>query len=483
MKTKSEQNESVQNRVSSKLFMMILVLSSLLAAITVDMVNPVLGIISESLQASTVQVSWVVTGITLLLAIGIPLYGRMSDFIELKKLYTFATFVLSIGSLICVLAPSLPVLVLGRMVQGAGMSAIPVLSVVAVSKFFAEGKRGTALGVIAGCIGIGTALGPIFGGVVGQTWGWPALFWITFILSLFTVVGSIFALPGNKPITADEAGRGFDLAGGALLGLAVGLFLLGVTQGESNGFTSLSTLGSLLGSLISMIGFIWRIGVARNPFVRPDLFKNKFYVSSVVVAFLSAFSYFAVLVYVPLLNLEVNQLTPGEAGLTLLPGGAAVALLSPWVGRISDRVGTKFLIFTGLIVMGISTFFLSTFASGASPIMSSVGVMGAGIAFALVNSPATNSAVKVLQKDMIGVGMGFFQGALYLGAGAGASLVGAFLHARRDANFPLNPMYRLDVVNYSDSFLVVTIAVIVALIASIGLKNDKQGSRLVKPTK
>ena len=483
MKTKSEQNESVQNRVSTKLFMMILVLSSLLAALTVDMVNPVLGIISESLQASTVQVSWVVTGITLLLAIGIPLYGRMSDFIELKKLYTFATFVLSIGSLICVLAPSLPVLVLGRMVQGAGMSAIPVLSVVAVSKFFAEGKRGTALGVIAGCIGIGTALGPIFGGVVGQTWGWPALFWITFILSLFTVVGSIFALPGNKPITADEAGRGFDLAGGALLGLAVGLFLLGVTQGESNGFTSLSTLGSLLGSLISMIGFIWRIGVARNPFVRPDLFKNKFYVSSVVVAFLSAFSYFAVLVYVPLLNLEVNQLTPGEAGLTLLPGGAAVALLSPWVGRISDRVGTKFLIFTGLIVMGISTFFLSTFASGASPIMSSVGVMGAGIAFALVNSPATNSAVKVLQKDMIGVGMGFFQGALYLGAGAGASLVGAFLHARRDANFPLNPMYRLDVVNYSDSFLVVTIAVIVALIASIGLKNDKQGSRLVKPTK
>lgn len=202
-----------------------------------------------------------------------------------------------------------------------------------------------------------------------------------------------------------------------------------------------------------------------------------------VVAFLSAFAYFAVLVYVPLLNLEVNQLTPGEAGLTLLPGGAAVALLSPWVGRISDRVGTKSLIVTGLIVMGISTFFLSRFASGASPIMSSVGVMGAGIAFALVNSPATNSAVGVLQKDMVGVGMGFFQGALYLGAGTGASLIGAFLHARRDANFPLNPMYSLDAVNYSDSFLVVTIAVIIALIASIGLKNDKQGSRIVKPSK
>lgn len=483
MNAKTKQNEVAQNRVSTKLLMIVLVLSSLLAAITVDMVNPVLGLISESLQASKAQVSWVVTGITLLLAIGIPLFGRMSDFIELRKLYTLATSVLSIGSLICVLAPSLPVLVFGRMVQGAGMSAIPVLSVVAVSKVFAEGKRGAALGVVAGCIGIGTAFGPIFGGVVGQTWGWSALFWITFILSLLIVVGSIFALPGIKPVIVGGTERRFDLAGGTLLGLTVGLFLLGVTQGESTGFTSFSTLGSLLGSLFSLIGFIWRIGMASNPFVPPVLFKNRFYVNSVVVAFLSAFAYFAVLVFVPLLNLEVNELTPGEAGLTLLPGGAAVALLSPLVGRISDRVGTKTLIVTGLIVMGISTFFLSTFASGASPILSSVGVMGAGIAFAFVNSPATNSAVGVLQKDMVGVGMGFFQGAFFLGAGTGASLIGAFLHARRDANFPLNPMYGLDAINYSDSFLVVTNAVIFALIASFALKNDKKGSRSAKPSK
>lgn len=87
-----------------------------------------------------------------------------------------------------------------------------------------------------------------------------------------------------------------------------------------------------------------------------------------VVAFLSAFAYFAVLVYVPLLNLEVNQLTPGEAGLTLLPGGAAVALLSPWVGRISDRVGTKSLIVTGLIVMGISTFSCRHLPQGHPPL-------------------------------------------------------------------------------------------------------------------
>lgn len=460
------------NMKSARWLMIVLILSSLLAAVTVDMVNPVLGLISESLQATKAQAGWVVTGITLLLAIGIPLYGRLADDMELRKLYTFSALVLAIGSLICVLAPNLAVLVFGRMVQGIGMAAIPVLSVVAVSKVFTEGQRGMALGMVAGCIGIGTAFGPVFGGVVGQSWGWPALFWITFILSLVIAVGSFYALSGITTASAAGDTGSFDWAGGALLVLAVGLFLLGITQGESSGFASSTVLGCLAGSLISAIGFVWRIRAASRPFVPPVLFKNRHYVHALIVAFMSAFAYFAILVYVPLLNLEVHGLTPGEAGLTLLPGGAAVALLSPWVGRISDRIGTKPLVMAGVIAMGGSALFLSTFDSGASPVLSALGVMGAGIAFALINSPVTNSAAGVLQKDTIGAGMGFFQGALYLGAGTGASLVGALLHARSDAEVPLNPVYALHAVNYSDAFLSVAAAACIALIASVGLKKD-----------
>ncbi|WP_289139274.1 MFS transporter [uncultured Brevibacillus sp.] len=464
-----------QNRASTKLLMMVLVLSSLLAAITVDMVNPVLSMISESLNTSKAQVSWVVSGVALILAIGVPLYGRMSDFFELRKLFTFATSILTLGSLICALAPSLPILVFGRMVQGAGMSAIPVLSIVAISKVFAEGKRGSAFGVVAGCIGIGTAFGPIFGGVVGQIWGWHFLFWITFILSILIVIGSIYALPPINP-TEGKDERRFDLVGGALLALTAGLLLFGVTQGESAGFASSSSLGSLLVALVSLISFIWRIRTASKPFVPPVLFKNRFYVNSVLVAFFSMFAYFAVLVFVPLLIVEINGLTPGKAGLTLLPGGAAVALLSPWVGRISDRVGTKSLMITGLIIMGVSTLYLSSFASGASPILVSIGVMGAGIAFAFINSPANNAAVGALQKEQVGAGMGLFQGALFLGAGTGAGIIGAFLHARRDATESLNPLYTLDAIGYSDAFLATTLAVIIALFAAFGLSNNKQGS-------
>ena len=473
MKKDSKSKEMIQSekRGSTRLLMMVLSLSVLVGSITADSVNPVLPLISKALEASKSQVSWIVSGIALVLAIGVPIYGRISDFFELRKLYIFAIMILASGSLLCAIAPNLPLLVLGRMVQGAGMSAIPVLSVIAISKVFPQGKRGGALGIIAGSIGVGTAAGPIFGGVVGQYLGWNALFWFTFLLAIMIVIGAYYALPTIKPAESVGSNKNFDFIGGLFLGLTVGLLLFGITQGETSGFSSFSSLTSLIGSVVALVGFIWRIVTAENPFVPPVLFNNKDYVNTVIIAFFSMFAYFAVLVFVPLLVIEVNGLSSGQAGMILLPGGVAVAILSPFVGRLSDRFGDKRLIITGMTLMGLSTLFLSTYASGASPLLVSVGVLGVGIAFAFTNSPANNAAVSALDADKVGVGMGIFQGALYLGAGTGAGMIGALLSARRDATEPINPLDILDAMSYSDAFLAATGAILIALIAGLGLKK------------
>lgn len=473
MKKDSKSKEMIQSekRGSTRLLMMVLSLSVLVGSITADSVNPVLPLISKALEASKSQVSWIVSGIALVLAIGVPIYGRISDFFELRKLYIFAIMILASGSLLCAIAPNLPLLVLGRMVQGAGMSAIPVLSVIAISKVFPQGKRGGALGIIAGIIGVGTAAGPIFGGVVGQYLGWNALFWFTFLLAIMIVIGAYYALPTIKPAESVGSNKNFDFIGGLFLGLTVGLLLFGITQGETSGFSSFSSLTSLIGSVVALVGFIWRIVTAENPFVPPVLFNNKDYVNTVIIAFFSMFAYYAVLVFVPLLVIEVNGLSSGQAGMILLPGSVAVAILSPFVGRLSDRFGDKRLIITGMTLMGLSTLFLSTYASGASPLLVSVGVLGVGIAFAFTNSPANNAAVSALDADKVGVGMGIFQGALYLGAGTGAGMIGALLSARRDATEPINPLYKLNAISYSDAFLAATGAILIALIAGLGLKK------------
>ena len=459
MKKDSKSKEMIQSekRGSTRLLMMVLSLSVLVGSITADSVNPVLPLISKALEASKSQVSWIVSGMALVLAIGVPIYGRISDFFELRKLYIFAIMILASGSLLCAIAPNLPLLVLGR--------------IIAISKVFPQGKRGGALGIIAGTIGVGTAAGPIFGGVVGQYLGWNALFWFTFLLAIMIVIGAYYALPTIKPAESVGSNKNFDFIGGLFLGLTVGLLLFGITQGETSGFSSFSSLTSLIGSVVALVGFIWRIVTAENPFVPPVLFNNKDYVNTVIIAFFSMFAYYAVLVFVPLLVIEVNGLSSGQAGMILLPGSVAVAILSPFVGRLSDRFGDKRLIITGMTLMGLSTLFLSTYASGASPLLVSVGVLGVGIAFAFTNSPANNAAVSALDADKVGVGMGIFQGALYLGAGTGAGMIGALLSARRDATEPINPLYILDAISYSDAFLAATGAILIALIAGLGLKK------------
>lgn len=473
---KMNSNKMIQSgeKGSTKLLMLVLSLSVLVAAITVDLVNPVLPLISKDLEASKAEVSWVVSGIALVLAIGVPIYGRISDFFDLRRLYIFAISILASGSLLCAIAPNLPLLVLGRMVQGAGMSAIPVLSVVAISKVFPQGKRGGALGIIAGSIGIGTAAGPIFGGVVGQYLGWNSLFWFTLLLALMIVIGAFYALPTITPTDVAGSNKNFDLIGGLLLGLTVGLLLFGITQGEAAGFSSFSSLTSLICSLVALLGFIWRIATIEHPFVPPVLFKNKDYVITVVVAFFSMFAYFSVLVFVPILVVEVNGLSSGQAGMILLPGAASVAILSPFVGRLSDRFGDKRLIIAGMTMMTISILFLSTFASGASPIWVSIAVLGIGIAYAFTNSPANNAAVSALKADQVGVGMGIFQGALFLGAGTGTGIIGALLSARREADMAFNPFYMFDAFSYSDAFLAATVAVLIALISGIGLQSERR---------
>lgn len=457
--------------VNAPLLLIVFTLAVLVAAITVDMVNPVLSLIGEDLDASAAQVSWVVSGVSLVLAIGVPLYGRISDFFELRNLFTFAILIFAVGSIICAFASNLPLLVFGRMVQGAGSAAIPVLSIVAISQVFPEGKRGGALGLIAGCIGIGTAAGPIFGGVVGQFFGWHALFWVTFLLAVIIVIGAFLMIP-DIPSTMDApSNRQFDLLGGVLLGLTVGLFLFGITQGEAVGIVSFSSLGSLIGSLLALIGFIWRTNIAEHPFVPPALFNNKPYVSSVLVGLFTMFAYFSVLVFVPLMVVEVNGFSPGLAAMTLLPGGLAVAILSPLAGRISDRLGAKRPIIGGLTLMGVSTLFLSTFASGASPFLVAVGVLGICIGQAFTNSPANNAAASALKNQQVGIGLGIFQGSLFLGAGTGAGMMGVFLSARKEAMAPINPLYVLDAIPYSDVFLAVTVAVICALVFSFWLRR------------
>ena len=456
-------------RASARLFLPVLVSAVFVTVMTAMMVNVVMPAIREDFGASEAQVGWVVTGFMLVMAVGIPLYGRVSDFFSLRLLFSSALLVFAAGSLVCALAPSLTVLVFGRIVQAAGNAAIPSLATVAVAKTLPTGKRGAALGLIASGIGVGTAVGPILGGAVEQLAGWHALFYGSFFLSLLLIPGALHALPDGDP----RGERRFDLAGGVLLGLGAGLFLFGVTQGQAAGFASPSSWGSFLGAALAAAGFAWRIANVPQPFVSPTLFENRTYAAAVIVGSFSYLANISMFVFVPLLVVEANGLSPVAAGLVLTPGAIAFAVLSPLAGRFSDHIGANILILAGLAVMVLSVFFVSAFGAGASPLAVSAGMLGVGIGFALANTPTTNVAANVLPEKEVGMGLGVYQGAFFLGGGTGPALIGAFLTARIGAaSDAINPLYVLDEAPFSDAFLAIAVILVLALASSFGLRSS-----------
>jgi DHA2 family metal-tetracycline-proton antiporter-like MFS transporter len=460
-----------ETQASTRLLMLVLSSAVFVAVMTASMVNVVMPAMREEFGASEAQIGWVVTGFMLVMAIGVPLYGRISDVFSLRCLFALALSVFAAGGLICALAPSLSVLVFGRIVQAPGDAAIPALATVAVARALPPGKRGGALGTIASSVGVGAVAGPVLGGMIGQLFGWRLLFYGSLLLMLLLIPGALRVLPDG----IGEGERRLDLAGGALLGLAAGLFLFGVTQGQVAGFGSFWSWVSFLGAAFSATGFVWRIASVPHPFVSPELFENKAYVAAVVVGFFSMLANASMFVFVPLLVVDVNGLSPAAAGLVLMPGAVAMAIFSPLAGRLSDRIGVKLPILVGLTVMGLSIFLVSAFCASASPVAVSLGMLGSGVGFALANPPTTNAAAGALPGKEVGAGLGIFQGLFFLGGGTGPALVGAFLAARREAGAgALNPLYTLQAAPFSDAFLAIAVAVIIALLAAFGLRSNAE---------
>ena len=467
-----------ERTASTRLFLAVAASAVFVSVLTATMINVLIPLIRAQFGASAAEVGWVVTGYSLAYAVGVPLFGRISDFFGVRAVFSIGLAGFAVGGLVCALAPSLTMLVFGRIVQGVGGAAVPALAIVSVAKVLPAGERGAGIGLIGASLGAAAAVGPVLGGLIGQFLGWRALFVGTLALALVLIPFARRVLPDGGSEGGGRGERAFDLLGGVLLGLAAGLFLFGVTRGQHPGFASFSSWGSFVGAAVSAALFVWSIKRVPRPFVSPALFENRGYVAAVLVGFLAMLANLSTLVLTPLLLIGENGLSAGAAGLALTPGAAAQALLSPLSGRLSDRVGAKVPIMAGLALMLLSLLFISTLAAGAGAVAVAAGVLGLTTGMALVHPPLTNAAAGSLPQEEVGGGIGIFQGLLFLGGGTGPALTGVFLAAREQAAAgAINPAYALDAAAFSDVFLALGLAPAVALITASGLRGrgDKNG--------
>ena len=362
--------------------------------------------------------TWTLSLYALMLAAATPVYGRVSDLVGIRwPMFAGITLMVS-GALLAALAPSYPLLLLARLVQGTGAAAIPTLGVAALSARYDGAVRGLALGRLAGTAAAVASLGPLAGGVVEAALGWRA------VLALPMLGGLVLPFVW-RALTGEGSRATLDLLGAVLVALtASGLVLL--VQSPSAGF-----LVAVLGVALMVVGApLVAARVRRKPhgFLPREVIGNGAVVRAALAASAVPAAWFGFLIAVPAVLVGVGW-EPFEVGLLLVPS-AAVAVAMPRVaGPLLDRIGP----FASLAVSTLT----ASFAIGVAALgvaLESGWVLGATAIFVTLSfglgQPALSAAVGAsVRAEVRGVALGVGTLFFLVGGSVGSAVVGGLADA------------------------------------------------------
>jgi DHA2 family metal-tetracycline-proton antiporter-like MFS transporter len=389
----------------------VLFFTLILSVMNASMFNVVLPKISSDFELVPSQVSWVITAYLVVYAIGTVIYGKLADRYSLRSLLTFGLIFFTIGSIIGLVAQAYWMVLIGRVLQSTGAAVIPATAMIIPVRYFPMEKRGRALGMVATGLALGNALAPIVGGLVSSVASWRLLFGLS-VLVLLT-------LPFYRKYLGDEQGNSgrIDYMGGALLGGTIAMLLLGVTL--SNGYVF--AFGAILFG-----AFVVRIRTASEPFIKPNLFRNKAYSIGLVIGFINTGVVMGLPFLTPQLLAHINELTPAEIGFIMLPAAVASALMGRRGGRLADEQGSTVLAYIASALL-FTCFTLLSILAGMSPILIMFILILGNLGQTFMQIALSKTVSGTLAKAQIGVGMGLFSMNMFISGAVSATLVGKIL--------------------------------------------------------
>ena len=369
-----------------------LALGMLLATLDGTIVSTSLPSIVNDLGGNELY-SWVFTGFMLCETVMIPIAGKLSDLYGRKPLFLLGIVIFLAGSILSGLCDSMMQLIVFRAIQGIGGGMLIPVATAAVADLYSPAERGKMQGMLGSLFAVAMCLGPFLGGYITDNISWHWIFFINVPLGLIAIIFTMKKFPKQMPVENIHV----DYTGIALLSGFLLVFLLFFTWAGVD-FEWLSTESFIMvaASLALLAAFIWNEFKAKDPVLKPSLFKNKMFVYCSIVMIVFGMGMMGIMAYLPSFMQIVVGISATNSGLIILPLVIGVMITSMASGFTVKRTGYRPWLMAGPIVAAIGMILLSTLSRESSESMALfylfVTGLGLGCVMSVVMIAAQNSA-------------------------------------------------------------------------------------------
>jgi EmrB/QacA subfamily drug resistance transporter len=388
-------------------------------------VTTALPSIRDHLHASLQGLQWTVNAYTLTFAVLLMTGATLGERYGRRRMFVAGLALFTAGSAAAALAPGIGWLVAARAVQGVGAAMVIPLTLTLLSAAVSPERRGLALGAWGAVGGLAIAIGPLVGGAVVEGASWQWIFWLN-------VPIGIALLPVARARLTESRGpaTSLDLPGVLLASLGLLGIVFGVVRGNDHGWTSATVLAPIVIGALLVAGFVaWELRT-REPMLPMHLFRSRSFAVTNAASLLMFFGMFGSIFLLAQFLQVVQHLSPLQAGLRTLPWTGMPVLIAPVAGALSDRIGGRWLLATGLALQAIGLGWLAAVVSPTVAYLTLVpAFVVAGVGMSLFFAPVANVVLSSVRRDQEGIASGANNAIRELGGVFGIAVLGAVFSA------------------------------------------------------
>lgn len=420
-------------QVNPWLIAVTVMLATFMEVLDTSVANVSLPHIAGSLSAGVDESTWVLTSYLVSNAIVLPLTGWFSTLFGRKRFFMGCVVLFTLSSLLCGLAPSLPLLVFFRTIQGAGGGGLQPISQAILVDSFPREKQGMAMAIYGMGVVLAPTIGPTLGGWITDTYTWRWIFFLNVPVGIIALLltSLLIADPQAAIRKTMKKGLRIDFIGLGLLAVGLGFLQIVLDKGERDDWfgSSFIAWGAVISvtALIALI--IWEMR-AKDPVLELRLLKDRNFAISTFMMYVLGVVMYGTTVLLPIMLQTLMGYTAMQSGLALLPGGLVLLGFLPFVGWLLGRFDPRWIVVVGLCVIAIGLWQLSRFTLevGMNTTVVDWAISRTGTAFLFV--PINVMAFSFVPPAKTNNASGFINLARNIGASTGISFVTTLL-ARR----------------------------------------------------